>query len=298
MADELAAWREALERVTRVLPGSIPYENVRPIRVQEVYDGFTLRNFLAARFPFLDVNEWNGLVERGLLRIKDRSLAWNDVVAAGDRVLHVDPEHTEPDVDAAIEFLHIEDDFLVLVKPAPLPVHPSGKYCRHTVTGLLELAKPDESFHVVHRLDGFTTGVLILGRSAKGARGLTQQFEAGEVKKTYLARVTGHNERDGFRCDEALSPATGPRGARSIDPNGKPASTLVRVLERFDDGTSIVEAKPLTGRTHQIRLHLAHAGLPIIGDALYGDAELGDPLKLHALAIELRHPKTGATMGF
>jgi 23S rRNA-/tRNA-specific pseudouridylate synthase len=127
------------------------------------------------------------------------------------------------------------------------------------------------------------------------------QFASGRVQKTYLVRVQGHPADDEFDCDAPISNASGGLGSRTVDEEGgQAARTEFRVLKRHHDGTTLLEARPLTGRTNQIRIHLWHLGHPVCGDTAYvSGQQLGDtqtlrvddpPLCLHALHIKFLHP--------
>jgi RluA family pseudouridine synthase len=152
-----------------------------------------------------------------------------------------------------------------------------------------------------------TSGVVLVGKSAEGLRGLTRALKAGEIEKFYLALVRGETEDSGeieapLRKEELFG-ADRPRV--SVDRRGgKPASTHFRTLSR-SRGLSLLVVRPHTGRTHQIRAHLAHVGHPVAGDPTYGDRALNRTLRgrhglwrqwLHALAVRLRHPVTGAAL--
>lgn len=188
-----------------------------------------------------------------------------------------------------------QDDYLLAIdKPAGLPTLPDG-YDRAApdVRGLLE---PDFGrLWIVHRLDRGTSGVLLLARSADAHRALNAQFEAHAVRKVYHALVSGRPDWTERTLDWPLRPDGDRRHRTVIDARrGKPAVTQVRVLERLAVA-ALLEARPETGRTHQIRAHLAHAGYPLLGDELYGPGESIGVLArtaLHALSIDCTHPIT------
>ena len=149
---------------------------------------------------------------------------------------------------------------------------------------------------------------MIAARSHHFAGRLQKEFAEGRVNKTYLVRVQGHPAQDEFRCDAPIGKESSVSGTREVDvPNGDAATTLFKVLERAGDGTSLLEARPLTGRTNQIRIHCAHLGFAVVGDAAYhqGDEaprltkEVGEPpLCLHAWKISFSHPASGETVAF
>ena len=186
-----------------------------------------------------------------------------------------------------IPILHIDAHCLVIDKPAGLAVHPGPRTPRSLEDHLWELR---EGFvrnpQPAHRLDRDTSGCLVLARHPKAHKRLTQLFEAGRVGKTYLAVVDGEPGDDEGRIDAALAKiSSAAEGWRMIvDPAGKASATRWRVLRR-EGGRALIEFAPETGRTHQVRVHAAALGHPILGDPVYG-AGVG-PMRLHAAAIEI-----------
>ena len=196
--------------------------------------------------------------------------------------------------------LYMDDSLLAVDKPAGLPTLPDG-YQRDApyLIGMLEAQF--KRVWVVHRLDRYTSGVVVVARSAAAHRDLNTQFETRRVSKAYHALVVGNPAWVDRVVDLPLR-ADGDRKHRTvIDPaRGKAAVTNLHVLERFQQYT-LIEAKPETGRTHQIRAHLAAQGLPIVADALYGKGQgiAGlDRLGLHARSLTIEHPMTREVMTF
>ena len=185
--------------------------------------------------------------------------------------------------DLAARVLYRDSNLLVIDKPAGLAVHPGPK-----TPDSLEAHLPALAFglreppSIVHRLDRDTSGCLVLARHAKALRKLNRFFAEGQVDKTYWALVRGRPPAAEGRIDLALRKVTGPEGWRVVvDPAGQAASTEYRVLAE-QGGTTLVELHPRTGRTHQVRVHLAALGCPILGDPVYGVAVPGAPHALHA----------------
>jgi len=187
--------------------------------------------------------------------------------------------------------LYRDSLILVIDKPSGLPVHagPSGgdNLERHLDALRFGLAQPPA---LAHRLDRDTSGCLVLGRSPKAMRRLGRLFSAGQVAKTYWAVVVGQPPSESGVIDAPLAKATSRAGWRmAVTPGGARAVTRYRVRGR-SQGMAWLELSPETGRTHQIRVHLAHIGCPVVGDPHYGRGEDGCPMHLHAraLAIPLR----------
>jgi len=147
---------------------------------------------------------------------------------------------------------------------------------------------------------------MIFARTASVATAMRNQFEANRVCKTYLVRCNGLPEQQTFTCDQAIAKHRGPAGLRSVDPKGDSAFTEFDVLRRLDDGTAILVARPKTGRTHQIRIHLWALDIPVIGDPSYlqnrqlaatQTLDIHDPpMCLHADQLKFEHPLTGQSI--
>ena len=184
-----------------------------------------------------------------------------------------------------LPILYIDAHLLVIDKPAGLAVHP-GPRTPHSLEDHLDTLR--EGFarapKPAHRLDRDTSGCLVLARHPRAHRRLTQLFEGGRVGKTYLAVVDGEPQDDAGRIDAPLRKvSSAAEGWRMIvDPDGKAAATAWRVLAH-DGGRALVEFTPETGRTHQVRVHAAALGHPILGDPVYGAG--AGPMRLHAAAI-------------
>lgn len=266
------------------LPGSQPYFNTRPLNVPERFDGMTLLGFLSSWHPQVPQEEWRRKIEAseiapgaryGRRKRKKKSaeetlpLSINRIVRGGERFEHLMPETTEPDVSDKLEIVFDDDQFVVVNKPAPLPLHPAGRFNRNTLQYVLQKIYFPEHPLLAHRLDANTSGVLLLCRKRRVARIVQPQFEQRTVQKVYLARVIGIPQETEFFCDAPIAARPAENGLRLIDPDGQSAETRFEKLREYDDGTCLLQVKPLTGRTNQIRLHLWHLGFPIVGDPAY-----------------------------
>lgn len=310
LAERLSQRHQKLAQVTKVLPGSIPYENRRPMQVPERFDGATLLDFISGILKHLSREGWAEICKRGLIQnTEGQPVSPDQVVRFRERYYHVQPHLVEPEVDSRIRFVYEDDALVVISKPAPLPVHPCGRFNRNTLEYILDLVYPMQKLRAAHRIDANTTGLLVLTRVRRYASVLQPQFGRGEVEKKYLVKVIGTPSEDFFTVDLPISVEPGETGSRKADlDHGLPAKTEFRVLERFSDQTTLLEATPLTGRTNQIRVHLWEVGFPVCGDTVYLPGKkiglvqtrgLIDPLLcLHSWKITLNHPQTRERVSF
>ena len=251
------------------LPGARPYDNHRPMNVPLRFDGADIHRFLLDYHPHIESDYWKTEIQQGRILYKDRPVAVGSTVWAGQRLVHLIAGTVEPPVNANIELIYEDQELIAVNKPAPLAMHPCGRFNRNTLTYILNAVYVGEKIRMIHRLDANTTGVVVMARKRKTAQQVQAQFENGRVAKTYLARVLGQPDADNFACHAPISARPSQAGVRLIDKDGLPASTEFKVLNRYDDATTLIECVPLTGRTNQIRLHLWSLGLPIVNDPSY-----------------------------
>ncbi len=302
LVDTIAQRHKAIREVTTPLPGSAPYENVRPIYVTGKFDKHQAIEFLCALYTRLSREQWLEVFDRGQLLCDGKRVSPDDVVRAGQRLDHIIPETVEPAVSSDIKILHEDESVVVVHKPAPLPMHPCGRFNRNSLSWIMSEVYQCAHLRIVHRLDANTSGVVVFCKTGTSARKIQQQFERGQVTKKYIVRVTGEPTAEAFTSSTPISSEPSRAGARLPDPNGLAARTEFQMLEQLSDGTMILEARPVTGRTNQIRVHLWELGLPVVGDPLYlADGEIGHtqtlsvddkPLCLHAKSISFKHPTT------
>jgi UPF0176 protein len=310
MAFNIAQRHEAIQRVTNPLPGSQPRENYKSVNVPKECDGATMLEALCRVVKQAPRTYWETECAHGLVvDLERKPIAAMQIVRAGERYRHLFPNVTEPDVNGRIEILHEDGALIVVNKPAPLPMHAGGRFYRNTLRHILCLVYHPQRPYPAHRLDANTTGIVLVTRTQHFAGRLQPQFARGTVEKLYLVRVQGQPPEDVFSCDAPISAESGELGSRIVDEeSGQNARTEFRVLKRNNDGTALLEARPLTGRTNQIRVHLWHLGFPVCRDAVYlPGKKLGDtqtlsvddlPLCLHSWKISFTHPLTKERVKF
>ena len=201
------------------------------------------------------------------------------------------PEKEQTDVDLPI--LYEDDDVIVVNKPSGLLTHAKGGLSDEPTVA--EIIRPKTSFAtdtdrpgIVHRLDRDTSGLLIIAKNPESAAHLQRQFAERTAKKTYIAITDGKPKLNAARIDLPIGRNPSAPSTFRIDPNGKPAQTTYHVLVE-NDTQSLVKLKPTTGRTHQLRVHLAHLNAPILGDRVYGKSS-GCRMMLHAQKLEIILP--------
>jgi len=249
------------------------------------------------------------LISEGLL-VDDagRRLRANSEVRGGAVTLEVPPTeipyHLEPDPTIPVDVVYEDDDILIVNKPSGLVVHPAPGHWRGTLVnallargdhygGIAGVARPG----IVHRLDRDTSGLLVVARNDAAQASVMAQLKARRVRKTYLALVQGSVAASVGRIEAAIGRDPKDRKRMAVVPDGRKATTGYRVRERFA-GWTLLELDLITGRTHQIRVHLAALGHPVAGDPVYGTgtARKGpdglERLFLHAWKLELVSPSS------
>jgi 23S rRNA pseudouridine955/2504/2580 synthase len=275
---------------------------VRKVRIDADGAGQRVDNFLHRELPGVPRSRVYRLLRRGEVRVNGGRVRAEYRLEAGDEVrippVRLRAEGAPPPADRAAAILdHVlfEDKrLLVIDKPAGIAVH-GGSGISHGVIELLRAARPDlKDLSLVHRLDRETSGCLVIAKKRSALRALHEKFREGIVEKNYLALVLGDWQLGEQLIDKPLLVTNRKGGERHVvvSPEGKTAQTRVRLSRTYRD-YSLVQCSPLTGRTHQIRVHLQSVGFPIAGDERYGDADanrrlqaLGLPrLFLHAQSI-------------
>jgi len=219
-----------------------------------------------------------------------------------------EPEPAEPQGEAiALDVLYEDDELIVINKPAGLVVHPGAgnwtgtlvnaliHHCGDSLSGIGGVRRPG----IVHRLDKETSGCLVIAKNDLAHQSLAAQFAGRTVEKTYLAIVEGSPRRRSGEVNEPIGRHAVNRQKMKVTTaeKGREALTLYRVLSSAD-GLSLVECRPRTGRTHQIRVHLKHLGHPIAGDPVYGKRGKYARHLLHAWRLAFDHPRTGERLTF
>jgi 23S rRNA pseudouridine1911/1915/1917 synthase len=312
---------------------SSPHTETLTIAAED--DGARLDRVLAARIPALSRSRLKALILAGAVTIDGRTIRdpAAPVKSGADIAVVVPPPEpaTPAGEDIPLKIVYEDDDLIVIDKPAGLVVHPAAghasgtlvnaliAHCGDSLSGIGGVRRPG----IVHRLDKDTSGLLVVAKNDRAHASLAAQFadhgRTGPLERGYLAIVWGAPARPKGTIDAPLDRHPQARDKRSVREGGREAITHWHVLERYLGGegkpvASLIECRLETGRTHQIRVHLAHIGHPILGDATYGGgfrtkaSGLSEPAQaalaglgrqaLHAYLLAIEHPTTGQRLEF
>jgi 23S rRNA pseudouridine955/2504/2580 synthase len=258
---------------------------VRLLRIGEEADAQRIDNFLMKHLKGVPKSHIYRLLRSGQVRVNGKRIKQNFRLSVGDEV-RIPPVRTSQTATPGKlsdqqkqrlndAILYEDKRLLVINKPSGIAVH-GGSGISLGVIEQLRLLRPDEKgLELVHRLDRATSGLLMIAKRRSALRTLHTLQRENRIRKSYLALVAGDWPENRMRVDAPLKKNLLRGGERivTVDEEGKPATTLFRIKEQFRD-CMLVEAELLTGRTHQIRVHAAHLGTPIIGDEKYGDDEI------------------------
>ncbi len=257
-----------IKSICTPLPGSLPETIVFKLSVKKRFEGVTILDMYATLFPHQDRKVWEDKIVAGMVTVNGEAVSPDFVLKAGWITQNKVEDRIEPDVSIDIDLIYENENFIVVNKPAPLPIHPAGRYNRNSLTKILEKTFPEWNLKVIHRIDANTTGIVVLAKNSITANEIAKQFENHSVKKEYIALVEGIVKKDSFVINTSISKNKINAGGREVVEEGFDADTTVSVLEKYQN-TSLLSVIPKSGRTNQIRLHLASIGHPIVGDVGY-----------------------------
>lgn len=274
--------------------------------------GVRIDKFLSEACDGLSRSYLQKLLKSELVEVDKRTVKNSYKLSAGERIEFEVPEAAEPEIkaeDIPLDIIYEDSDIILVNKPKGMVVHPAaGHYsqtlvnglmyhCRNGLSGINGVLRPG----IVHRIDMDTTGVLIVCKNDFAHNAIAEQLKVHSITRKYFAIVHGVIQEDEGTVDAPIGRYPVDRKKMSINrKNGKEAVTHYRVLERFRQFT-YVECQLETGRTHQIRVHMASIGHPLLGDSVYGPSK--SPFKLqgqtlHAGVLGIVHPRTGNYMEF
>ncbi|NHI00793.1 23S rRNA pseudouridine(955/2504/2580) synthase RluC [Oceanimonas sp. MB9] len=286
------------------------HQSVRLLTIEAEHEGQRIDNFLRTQLKGVPKSLIYRILRKGEVRVNKKRIKPEYKLLAGD-VIRVPPVRVAEREDVlpsakldsvqGLEnaIIYEDDALLVLNKPSGMAVHGGSGLNFGVIEGLRSLRPQARFLELVHRLDRDTSGILLVAKKRSMLRSLHEQLREKTMDKHYLALVRGQWQPHQKVVKAPLKKNELASGERivKVDREGKPSETRFRIVQKFD-GATLVECSPVTGRTHQIRVHTLHAGHPIAGDDKYGDRQFDEKMKgeglgrlfLHACRIHFYHP--------
>mgnify|MGYP005950357675 CR=1 FL=1 len=280
------------------------------LNVEETDSGIRLDKWLASKKETdMTRTAVQNLIESGGVIVNGKTVSKNYKQKSGDVIEVTIPDPVELDAkpeDIPLDIVYEDESLLVVNKPKGMVVHPANgnpdgtlvnailSICKNSLSGIGGELRPG----IVHRLDKDTSGLIIVAKNDKAHINMSEQIKERNVKKTYIALVRGNVPEEEATINMPIGRSTKDRKKMAVTKNGKQAITHFKVLKRYSKYT-LLEIKIETGRTHQIRVHMAEIGYPVVGDAVYsnGKNEFGiEGQMLHAYKLEFMHPITNKHM--
>ena len=253
-----------------------PTEQIYRSHVPPQYDSFPIEKYFATRFSYQDEEEWSRQIRAGKIIVNGKVALIGQKLRASDLTITNGGFRIEPAADRTLNVIYEDKDIRAFNKSAPIPVHPCGRYFKNSMTEILKDVYPDEVPRPIQRLDVTTTGVIVFARTQKAAAFLMQEFKQNRVEKEYFALVEGVPRSKQFTIDKPIGKLTASKRVVGGEiPSSQPARTDVEWLTSINS-LSLLRVTPCSGRTNQIRVHLASVGLPIYNDSVYGNGKVSD----------------------
>lgn len=272
-------------------------------RIEPYGAGMTLVGYLARRYPHTPPAGWRARALEGRLLLDGVPAGPEATVRTGQTLIWARPPWREPEAPLSFAVLFRDEHLLGVLKPAGLPTLPGGGFLEHTLLRVVRRSFPEAS--PLHRLGRGTTGLVLCARTQDAGSVVSSAWQKGEVRKLYRALISEYPTQERFSIDVPIARLSRPPGSypcHGAAPGGMRSLSHVRVLEKRESG-ALVEVEIVTGRSHQIRIHLAWAGHPLVGDPFYGPGGLPIPEStvgpgaggyfLHSHRLVLRHPIDG-----
>ncbi len=272
----------------------------------------TLLAFLTNRFKYHPQNIWYELIFNKQVVVNNQPTSPQHILKSTELIIYQRPYFPEPHVNKQFQIIYQDKDLLAVSKSNNIPTSPSGKYWHNSLIHVLQNELNAKNLRAIHRLDRETSGVNLFAFGKENAAILCRAFQQKQVRKTYAALLKGHIRQKRTQVDIPITadPHSQIHIKQAVCYNGKPSKTNFYLVRLVQENT-LAHIRPLTGRTHQIRVHAAHIGHPVLHDKLYSQNE-NDFLQslkpssspnspkhqLHALRLQLQHPRTKRQITF
>lgn len=281
------------------------------LKITEENNGERIDKYLSTVIEGKTRSFIQGLIADKAVTVNGKIIKSNYKLKSNDEIVIILPEPIELDVKAEnidLNIVYEDSDVIVINKPKNMVVHPApGNYTGTLVNGLLYHCKDLSGINgvirpgIVHRIDKDTTGILVIAKNDEAHNSLAKQFKDHSIKREYYALVEGRFSKESGTIDKPLGRNKKDRLKMDIVEDGRRAVTHYEVLEQYDKGVSLIKCTLETGRTHQIRVHMASIGHPLVGDQTYGYKKQKFKIEgqaLHAKTLGFIHPTTGEYIEF
>lgn len=290
-------------------------------QIKAIDAGQQVLSYYSQKYRHSSQQEWQGRINSGQILLNGQHTTAATILKAKDKLAYYRQPWVEPEVTLKFDVLYEDQELLLINKPSGLPVLPGGRFLEHTVLGQLKIHYPQDTPVPIHRLGRGTSGLLLLGRSQLAKSHLTQQIrnstlkqDKSQINKVYRVLVSGNSIPDYLSIIQPIGKIVHPilGYIYGATPEGKYARSDCQVIKRYHNCT-LLEVKIFTGRPHQIRIHLATVGYPLLGDPLYvvggtfaeiqpNQTQIPVPgdcgYFLHAYHLSFTHPQTSNLMSF
>ena len=283
--------------------------------------GKTVWDYYSQKYRHSSPQEWQNRIESGLIRLGNCVVSVDTILESGDELTYHRQPWSEPEVPLKFDILYEDKDLLVISKPSGLPVMPGGGFLEHTLLWQLKSLYPQTTPTPIHRLGRGTSGLMLVGRSQEAKSSLARQMrrstigqDSSQLNKVYRVLVQNNPTSDRFTIEQPIGKIPHPvlGYIYGATPNGKTALSECKVINRYGD-RSLLEVQIFTGRPHQIRIHMAAVGHPLLGDPLYIAGGTFAPITpdmpsipvpgdcgyfLHAHKLAFIHPRSRQKLSF
>lgn len=230
-----------------------------------------LLEIFLSEFKAYDEAYYREAISNGSITVSGKQVDTDYIVRDGDSIEHRTVRHEPPVLNIPISIEFDLPNMIIVCKPPSIPTHECGAYYRNSLIRILQTETGLDGLRAIHRLDRVTSGLVVLAKNSETAGRLVELMKSEECEKWYVAKVIGNFPDGEQRCNAAITCLSEKNGVYGIDPAGKTCETWFYKETYYSaSNTSVVRCRPITGRTHQIRLHLQHLGYPIANDTCYG----------------------------